>query len=177
MSSHFPFKYTGNSTFRQNFGRFSTGQPPARGEFLRRFPHAVKTGKILLQNNTFFCVLVFVRNLSTDFSTPCGKLFSHALLVCRTFLHESGQATTFQRQINDIYQFSFCHTDKMLFEIENFSDFFLKFTTFPYFFSLSAEFSTECGKTCGKSFSTNFEKSLTGLENWNSCNFYTRLED
>lgn len=168
-----------NPTFQGIFDRFSTGGMRLSQGFPRSFPHPAEHGKILLYRNTFSCFPLYGGNLSTDFSTTCGKLSSKVLRACHTCPHFWGQATTFQRQNHDIFSFSTCHTDKMPRKQGILPYFFHFFTGKIGFLAFPHEFSTVCGKTCGKLLWTIFDrirKVLDRLENLTFQRFFGTRE-
>ena len=94
-----------------------------QGDILQAFPHLIQLENFLLWDNTFFFLSSGSPHLSTDFSTPCGKLLSKNLGSCHILPVFSGWPMTFQRHFYDIYGFFPCHTNKMRFEKGFFMDF------------------------------------------------------
>ena len=158
LSSYFPVFSLENRGFPGFSADFSTRRSHLFEGFPNSFPQPVKSGKIPLCRNTFSTFPTDGAFFSTDFSTSCGKLFSIASAVCHTCPNFFGQAATFGRQIDDICEKQSCHTDKMT-PKQGFSrDFFRFFTEKHGLFPFPHEFSTECGKTCGKAIDYSFRQ-------------------
>ena len=160
LSSYFPVFSLENRGFPGFSADFSTRRSHLFEGFPNSFPQPVKSGKIPLCRNTFSTFPTDGAFFSTDFSTSCGKLFSIASAVCHTCPNFFGQAATFGRQIDDICEKQSCHTDKMTPKRGFSVDFFRFFTDFFGFSAFPHEFSTECGKTCGKSSSDRIRQIL-----------------
>ena len=94
-----------------------------QGDILQTFPHLIQFQNFLLRDNTFFFLSPRCFHLSTDFSTPCGKLLSAEFQSCRICPVFWGQPMTFQRHFNDICQIYPCHPNKLRFERIFFMDF------------------------------------------------------
>ena len=159
MSSLFPLRGLKNPLFPYFSAGFSTGDNSLFIGFSPVFPQPADIGKIPLRENTFSVFPTKRRDFSTDFSTTCGKLFREASEACHTCPYFCGQATTFQRQTNDILFFSTCHTDKMAGFSQFFVDFSFIFAPKSGFCGFPHEFSTECGKSCGKPHADNFRQN------------------
>ena len=97
-----------------------------RTGILQNFPHPVQIQNFLLRDNTFSFLSPRRPNLSTDFSTPCGKLLSTDFEACHIHPVFWGQPMTFQRHFNEIYGIFPCHTNKMRFKRSFFMEFLRK---------------------------------------------------
>lgn len=86
------------------------------------------------------------------------KTFGESFRSLSYLSAKAGQPTTFPRQINDISRFFTCHTDKLTDFFRNFVDFSLIFAPRHEFSAFPHEFSTECGKSCGKPFGNFFRQ-------------------
>ena len=149
LSSLFPVQRRKISTFEGDFDNFSTGSLKGKPTTFPDFPHPRLLRKIPLLYQTFFLYPLYGSNLSTDFSTTCGKLFSKVLGICHTRPFSQGQPMTFVRQMNVIFCLLICHTDKLPCNSHILRDFYQIFTENFVVLNFPHEFSTECGKTCG----------------------------
>lgn len=158
LSSRFSLQGLNFLLFPYFSADFSTGDDRLFGGFPPVFPQPAKYRKIPLYTNTFSFFPTGERDFSTDFSTICGKLSGRVFGACHTCPQRAGQPTTFPRQINDISRFFTCHTDKLTDFFRNFVDFSLIFAPRHEFSAFPHEFSTECGKSCGKPFGNFFRQ-------------------
>ena len=149
LSSLFSLRGLNNPLFPCFSADFSTGDNRFFGGFPPVFPQPVKYRKIPLYTNTFSVFPTDGRDLSTEFSTICGKLSLWSFRACHTCPRNVGQPTTFPRQIHDIFRFFTCHTDKVTYFFHFFREFSLIFSPRNEFSAFPHEFSTACGKSCG----------------------------
>ena len=127
--------------------------------------------KFLLNINTFFIFSTSRRIFSTDFSTTCGKLFSIALRVLSYPSEISWTSNDISATIRRHLFFLPCHWDKILFFFQISKQFHLFSVLYFRHFIFLHEFSTECGKACGKLIWTNIKISLTSKKNFEKLPF------